>query len=133
MGRKDFKDKQDLEFSVHNVIKGSKTKDLPSECPVDPYGGGIRLPKVISLTCVILSSSIASFELFEFMFLLSLQGHVEFESFPPLLEDPTSFNVQMDVDPEDLEETLPSATSPDDQGGDSDSSSDNEAETFNIK
>ena len=62
------------------------------------------------------------------MFLLSSQGHVEVESYPPLPEDPTSSNAQMDIDPEEYEQTLPSATSPDDQGGDGDSSSDNEVE-----
>ena len=53
MGRKDFADKKALEEAVHNVIKGAKTKDLPSDCPVDPYGEGIRLPKVCSLTLTI--------------------------------------------------------------------------------
>ena len=44
--RKDFKDRPSLEMAVRGVIKGSKLKKFPTECPVNPFGGGIKLPEV---------------------------------------------------------------------------------------
>ena len=46
MGRKYFVNKEALDSAIHSVIKGARTKELPSDCQVDPYGEGIKLPKV---------------------------------------------------------------------------------------
>ena len=61
MGRKDFASKEVLDEAVHNIIKGAKTEELPSDCLVDPYGGGIRLPRVHSSTSTNSFSLISSF------------------------------------------------------------------------
>ena len=45
MKRQDFS-KEALEEAVHNVIKGAKTEQLPSDCPVEPYGENRKLPEV---------------------------------------------------------------------------------------
>ena len=50
MGRKDFAKQEALDEAVHSVIKGPKSDKLPSDCPVDPYGGGVGLPEVRSST-----------------------------------------------------------------------------------
>ena len=50
-GREDLPnvgDQNGVEVAVRGVIKGSKTRKLPSECPVDPFSAGLPLPKVIS-------------------------------------------------------------------------------------
>ena len=47
--RQDFS-KEALEEAVHNVIKGAKTEQLPSDCPVEPFGETRRLPQVNSST-----------------------------------------------------------------------------------
>ena len=39
---KNFKDKKSLEMAVRGVIKGSKLKKFPTECPVDPFGAWKR-------------------------------------------------------------------------------------------
>ena len=43
--RQDFS-KEALEEAVHNVIKGAKTEQLPSDCPVEPFGENRKLPQV---------------------------------------------------------------------------------------
>ena len=50
-GREDLPnvgDQNGTEVAVRGVIKGSKTRKLPSECPVDPFSAGLPLPEVIS-------------------------------------------------------------------------------------
>ena len=50
-GREDLPnvgDQNGAEAAVRGVIKGSKTRRLPSECPVDPFSIGLPLPEVIS-------------------------------------------------------------------------------------
>ena len=42
--------KEALDEAVHSVIKGPKNDKLASDCPVDPYGGGVGLPEVRSST-----------------------------------------------------------------------------------
>ena len=38
--------KEALDEAVHNVIKGAKSEQLPSDCPVEPFGETRRLPQV---------------------------------------------------------------------------------------
>ena len=59
MKRKDFA-KEAPEEAVHSVIKGAKAEKLPSDCSVDPYGGGIGLPEVRSSTSIYSFSPIFS-------------------------------------------------------------------------
>ena len=63
MKRKDFASKEALDEAVHSVIKGEKTEKVPSDCSVDPYGGGIGLPEVrfsTSINSFLLISSVPS-------------------------------------------------------------------------
>ena len=53
MGRKDLAEKA-LDEAMHGVIKGAKNEELPSDCPVNPYGGGRELPEVCSSTSIYL-------------------------------------------------------------------------------
>ena len=51
-GREDLKnvdDQNGVEVAVRGVIKGSKTRKLPSECPVNPFSASLSLPEVISI------------------------------------------------------------------------------------
>ena len=62
MGRKDLAEKA-LNEAIHGVIKGAKNEELPSDCPVDPYGGDRRLPEVrysISVNSFSMISSVLS-------------------------------------------------------------------------
>ena len=45
MGRADLEEKA-LNSAIHGVIKGAKNEELPSDCLVNPYGGGRELPEV---------------------------------------------------------------------------------------
>ena len=48
-GRKDLEnvgDQNGVEVAVRGVIKGSKLRRLPSECPVDPFSISLNLPPV---------------------------------------------------------------------------------------
>ena len=50
-GREDLPnvgDQSGAEVAVRGVIKGSKTRRLPSECPVDPFSTGLPLPAIVS-------------------------------------------------------------------------------------
>ena len=52
-GREDLPeagDQSGTEAAVRGVIKGSKSKKLPSECSVDPFSIGLSLPEVIHVT-----------------------------------------------------------------------------------
>ena len=42
-----------LNEAIHGVIKGAKNEELPSDCLVNPYGGGRELPEVQSSTSFI--------------------------------------------------------------------------------
>ena len=44
--REDFKDQNSLEMAVRGVIRGSKLRKFPSECPVDPFSVSLSLPEV---------------------------------------------------------------------------------------
>ena len=56
MGRADLEEEA-LSSAIHGVIKGAKNEELPSNCLVNPYGGGRELPEVQT------STSSASFRL----------------------------------------------------------------------
>ncbi len=67
-GREDLPnvgDQNGTEAAVRGVIKGSKTKKLPSDCSVDPFSAGLSLPEVIHATLTVgqfaLFSSVSSF------------------------------------------------------------------------
>ena len=45
-GREDFRDQNSLEMAVRGVIKGSKLRRFPTECPVDPFSVSLSLPEV---------------------------------------------------------------------------------------
>ena len=45
MGRADLEEEA-LSSAIHGVIKGAKNEELPSDCPLDPYGVGRELPEV---------------------------------------------------------------------------------------
>ena len=51
-GREDLEnvgDQNGVEVAVRGVIKGSKTRKLPSKCPVDPFSISLSLPEVTSV------------------------------------------------------------------------------------
>ena len=55
-GREDLEDVGDqngVEVAVRGVIKGLKTRRLPSECPVDPFSVSLSLPEVLSVALVL--------------------------------------------------------------------------------
>ena len=67
-GREDLPnvgDQNGAVVAVRGVIKGSKTRKLPSDCSVDPFSAGLSLPEVIHATLVVsqfaLLSGVSSF------------------------------------------------------------------------
>ena len=46
-GREDFEDQNSVEMTVRGVIKGSKLRKFPTECPVDPFSISLGLPEVL--------------------------------------------------------------------------------------
>jgi hypothetical protein len=64
VGRKDFESKEDLEMAIRSIIKGKKSKKLPTPCSTAPFGGENELPEVLfRLFLAFLSSSSRFLEL----------------------------------------------------------------------
>ena len=55
-GREDLENvggQNGVEVAVWGVMKGSKSRRLPSECPVDPFSISLSLPEVLSVALVL--------------------------------------------------------------------------------
>ena len=64
VGRKDFESTEDLEMAIRNIIKGKKSKKLPTPCSTAPFGDENKLPEVFfQLILAFLSLSSKFFEL----------------------------------------------------------------------
>ena len=48
VGRKDFETTEDLEMAIKSIIKGKKSKKLPTPCSIAPFGSENKLPEVFS-------------------------------------------------------------------------------------
>ena len=123
MKRKDFATQEALDKAVHSMIKEAKTKKLPSDCSVNPYGGDTKLHEVRSSALIESFTLISSVPSSLTHFFIVFQGHPKYECLPPTPENPKS--------QENLDD-LPSANSPQDREGEGDSLFDEEAESSSM-